>query len=160
MSGRKNGMKWRLKKKKMMIYSTYEKKIITPYEESVEEIKEIKEYRCDYSGKVINMYFEKPYVEYNCDYKTSDPCFGSYEDEYKLIKKYGMNIHKFLSQSYIFNNSGVINEEDNMINEILEMRKKEETYFPTLEAYFRFFKVRTARILIEDYNISPDNLYI
>jgi hypothetical protein len=123
--------------------------------------------RCDYSGRLIDPAYSVPYCSYECNYGSIDPCFGSGGEEFDFCKKYGIPAYEFLSQPYKFYDDSYMSgefgsEEINMLKELssLSIGETSETEnFSTLESAFRFFRIRTAKRLIEQGVIQSDELY-
>lgn len=126
-----------------------------------------KEIRCDYTGKVLdyNNFGPESFCTYNLNYGDHDPCFGAGGDEYKLGKDFGIEVFPFMSQEYHFYSSGGDAKEDyaewQMMEEALKNCKKEKGEWHrcyTFDAICRVARVRTARKLIEDKVITPEQL--
>lgn len=121
--------------------------------------------RCDYSGRLIDKY-NKAYCSYRCNYGSQDSCFGASGEEFKFGKKYGIDVHDFMSQDYCFYDDTTMgtgeygNAETKMLQEIttMQIRDGRMVDFLTLESIFRFFRIRAATKLIEQGIIHPDDL--
>lgn len=127
-----------------------------------------KEIRCDYTGKVLgyNDFGPESFCTYNLNYGDHDPCFGVPGEEYQLGKDFHIEVFPFLSQAYHFLTvGGTDNKEDcaewQMMEEALKNCKKSNNEWfrcHTFDAICRAARCRTARKLIEDKVITPEQL--
>lgn len=140
----------------MNIYDEFEKVEIYKGREIRTIEKELVAYRCDFSGKLIEIDDVTANL-YSCNYMNKDEGFGLGYGERELITKYQIDIHHFLSQDYIFysNDYEDLNVENNMI-EAIRLNKQ----FNFLESYLRCYRVKAAKKLLEDGVVKPENLYI
>lgn len=124
-----------------------------------ENVKVIKETRCDFSGKVVSGGDRTDdYPAYYCklkfDYEDQDPCFGSGGKEYKFGQDNKINMYEFLSQPYvIFNDEGDTGETEmpGFLKALVE--------YATLEHALRDMRINTAKKLIADGTITASMLY-
>jgi hypothetical protein len=127
-----------------------------------------KEVRCDYTGKVLdyNDFGPESFCTYQLSYGDHDPCFGSSGDEYQLGKDFKIDIHAFMSQEYHFY-SGVADTKDQyaewqMMEEAMKdcRNPKSEWYrCYTFDAICRVARCRTARKLVDDKVITPEQQF-
>lgn len=123
-----------------------------------------KEVRCDYTGVVLEP--ESYYCAYDLNYHEMDPCFGSGNGEHQLNLDFRIEVHSFLYQTYNFLSVGGTNNKEEcaewqMMEEALKncTNPKSEWYrCYTFDAICRVTRVRTARKLIEDKVITPEQL--
>ena len=112
-----------------------------------------KEFRCDFSGRVIDE--DDIYATYRLNYNGQDDCFGASDDEFALGRDYNLDMHQLLSQEYMFCNpmEGEDDyEEMNFIREIARLG------YSTIEAGFRDMRVKTVRRLIKSGELSADEI--
>ena len=124
-------------------------------------VKRFKEFRCDFSGQLIDeddleTYF---YPEYIMNYNMCcDPCFGSFNDEYEFGQKYNVKMFEFLSDNYHFkadvghNHYGFIDQSVKMMEYYLPQRM-------SFAMMCRCSRVATAEKLIKNGEITPEQLY-
>ena len=116
-----------------------------------------KEIRCDYTGTVLENY----YCAYNLDYGDQDQCFGAGDEEFKLGRDLKIDMFQFLSQTYYFSLDGAECAEFQMMEEAIKNCKnpKSEWYrCNTFDSICRRSRIKTARKLVEDNIIAPDQL--
>lgn len=115
--------------------------------------KVFQEYRCDYTGEVINTDESQLYCSYSLDYGDSDPCMGSDDDEYKLGEDNSIDVFEFLNSEYHF----LQDYPDNFAEKAMmkEFGKKGGMCFHEM---CRAARTRTALRLIKEGVIVSDQL--
>lgn len=63
-------------------------------------VKVCKEYRCDYSGEIIDD--DAIYCTYELNYGCDDPCFGSWPEEYEFGKNIIYMFINFYKENMLF----------------------------------------------------------
>lgn len=129
-----------------------------------------KEVRCDYTGKALdyNDFGPESFCTYQLCYGDHDPCFGSSGDEYQLSKDFKIDIHAFMSQEYHFYSGGGADTKDQyaewqMMEEAMKdcRNPKSEWYrCYTFDAICRVARCRTARKLVDDKAITPEQFEV
>lgn len=128
-----------------------------------------KEVRCDYTGRVLdyNDFGPESFCTYSLNYGDHDPCFGAGGEEYQLGKDFKIEVFPFMSQEYHFYNGGGCSDakedyaEWQMMEEAIKNCHKEKTEWYrcyTFDSMCRTARVRTARKLIEEKVITPEQL--
>lgn len=127
-----------------------------------------KEIRCDYTGKVLDYdnFGPESFCTYSLNYGDQDACFGAGGDEYKFGKDFGIEVFPFMSQEYHFYSGGGSDAKEDyaewqMMEETMKNCKKSNSEWHrcyTFDAICRVARVRTARKLIEDKVITPEQL--
>lgn len=122
------------------------------------------ELRCDFTGNILHD--DDEYCRYNLDYQDQDPCFGSSGHEYQFGVKYEIDMYLFLSGTYCFASVPGSSSVDGYA-EAMMMREALENYTNpdsdwhdclTFDAMCRASRVRTAKQLIEEGEIKPQEL--
>lgn len=127
-----------------------------------------KEVRCDFTGEVLDYdeYGPESYCSYQLDYDGHDPCFGSSGDEYDLGEKHDIDMFQFLSAEYHFKSVGGSDDPEDfaeammMKEAVANCTKRKSEWFRcfTFDACCRTARTRTAKRLIEEKVITPDQL--
>ena len=127
-----------------------------------------KEIRCDYTGRVLEYsdFGPESYCSYHLDYDNHDPCFGSGGDEYQLGKDFKIEVFPFMAQEYHFYSGGGSDTKEEyaewqMMEEAIENCKNPKSEWHrcyTFDAICRQARCRTARKLIENKAITPEQL--
>lgn len=128
-----------------------------------EEVWVFKEVRCDFTGEVLD---DNEYCRYGLNYENQDPCFGAGGEEYEFGQKYGIDIWEFLDYEYAFASIGGSDEPEHyaeslMMNEAVGNFMDERTEWYrcfTFDAMCRHSRIRTAKRLIEEKIIEPQQL--
>lgn len=123
-----------------------------------------KEIRCDYTGEVLD--YDSYYCTYDLNYGDQDPCLGSDGPEYDLGKEFKIEMYSFLAQTYHFLSvGGTDSKEDTaewaMMEEALKNCTNPESEWYrcyTFDSICRHSRTRTARRLIEEKVITPEQL--
>lgn len=127
-----------------------------------------KEVRCDYTGKVLdyNDFGPESFCTYQLSYGDHNPYFGSSGDEYQLGKDFNIDIHAFMSQEYHFYSGGADTKDQyaewQMMEEAMKdcRNPKSEWYrCYTFDAICRVARCRTARKLVDDKVITPEQQF-
>lgn len=117
-------------------------------------IKKFAEFRCDFSGTVIdeddleNLF----YPSYDLEYGDSDPCFGSDGEEYKFGKRNNIPMFEFLIETYHFRND---QDQDQSVAMMVHYLPKKMTFAQMC----RTSRIVTAQKLIDSNKITPEQLY-
>lgn len=115
-------------------------------------VKKFKEFRCDFSGEVIDEDLESySYPSYNLEYGDQDPCFGSCGKEYEFGKTHDINMFEFLSDTYHFRND----TNDQCVAMMLKYHKSKMSFAEMC----RTSRIEAAETLIKSGEITAEQLY-
>ena len=117
------------------------------------EVKVPSTIRCDFTGKDLgdgDLY----YGHYQILYYSQDACYGASEEEFEFGKEFDVDMGDFLCKPYVFLNDWQTGEnaEKNMLTQM------PADGLETFSEACRYYRVLTARKLIEDGVITPDEI--